>query len=368
MTGKNKNVFSTQERPLLKKYIGSSNLIIGKKRSCVDAIHASPPKRKEVLIAISGEKHNNKKRRWKRYRALRKAHEVYTAEIARSVAKKTGSSYFVPKKSRIYSDFNREIGAKRTIKNIPLIETPERVQNVIDIILKNTFKRIGIVNEEHKLIKTFLHVSIHGKANTKNDFVIANGMKSKLLPCHPQLACWAARFIRERVDKKYKVVVAREGHAFCGSATNVTRRFGQKGGFGLGENYQHVQIEISYRARKKHNKEIALVLSELIRYFDKKFYSLEEISSLPLLERDRHRLSGRLYYKKYIFRGKTAKNYIRLNPSLQKALGVKRSDTVLVNKQRFTVLNTWKKLQNKKLPILLTKMEISGPIVIEKTI
>jgi|GEM_PF-1837570 len=361
MTGKKKNLFSSEERLLLKKHIGPSNFLIGKTRSCLDAVHASPPKRKEVLIAISGEEHSNKYKRWKRYQSLRKTHEIYTAEIARGVAKRTESSYFSPKRSRIYSDLNRNIYASKTINNISLIKTPQQAQNAIDVMLKNIFRNIGIIDSEQNLTKPFLHLSIHGKANTKNDLVIANGMKNNLLPCHPQLALWVAHFLRERIDKKYKVAVAREADALCGSTINVVRRVG------LGENYQHLQIEISYKARTKQSKEIILLLSGLVRYFEKNFNSLEKITTLPLGTRDKHRLKGHLYYKNYTVKKSNGDNFIRLNPSLRKALGVKARDTVLVNKKKFRVLSTRKRTQNKKFPILLSKSPVNGAIVIKKT-
>ena len=82
-------------------------------------------------------------KRWKRYQSLRKTHEIYTAEIARGVAK-NGIGYFSPK-DRIIATLIKT-SASKTINNIS--QNPQQAQNAIDVMLKNIFRNIDKDSEQ----------------------------------------------------------------------------------------------------------------------------------------------------------------------------------------------------------------------------
>ena len=210
------------EKKFVKYYLGSKDI-----RTHIDAVHACPP--------------NSDK---------------FTGEIVEGMIDKINCSGIIATKSRTIVDLNRQ-------RN----ESNKEAIDEYRITIRDILKHVGILNENEKLLKPYLHLAVHGmKDRINKDIEIGTSFGKS---CSPKVKKWF-----EKETKKHFRRVQIDGR-FCGDPSKSVHRCGDKISdpeyLGYGKNYNTIQIEISRTLREKHQEDIINIFCNIIKKFNKEF-------------------------------------------------------------------------------------------------
>ena len=210
------------KKKFIKFYLGKEEI-----RAHIDAVHACPPEADE-----------------------------FTGEIVEGVVNKINCSGIIAIVSRTTVDLNRP----RNNNNKEAID--EYRQTIREIL-----EYIDILDKDTELSKPYLHLAIHGMKDKPNENIEIGTLNGKT--CSPEVKEWFIKEIEKRVKK-----VQTDGR-FPGDPSKSVHRCGDYTSnynyLGYGDNFNTFQIEISRALRKKHQKELINILSEIISQFNEKF-------------------------------------------------------------------------------------------------
>ena len=212
------------KKRFIKFYLGDKGI-----RTHIDALHAAPPKS-----------------------------DKYTGEIAEGIIKKINCHGIIATVSRNNADLNRLPNQKNK-------EAIKEYRQTIKDILKHT----GILNENEKLIKPYLHLAIHGIRNTVHGpLSIEIGTRSGKT-CSPEVKDW---FIEKLKGCDWEIQIDKKK---IGDRSKIVHRWGDEISgsycFGYGSNFNTFQIEISRTLRENYQDEIIDIFGDIIISFNETF-------------------------------------------------------------------------------------------------
>jgi hypothetical protein len=209
-------------RKFIKFYLGDKGIY-----AHIDALHAAPPQADE-----------------------------YTGEIVEGVIKKINCHGIIATVSRTIADLNRPPNQK----NKEAIK--EYRQTIKDIL-----KHIGILDENKKASRPYLHLAIHGMTNKWDNDIEIGTLHGKT--CSLDVKEWFVGEIEKHVKK------SQTDGSFPGDPSKSVHRLGDQTSslnyLGYGNNFNTFQIEISRTWREKHQKELIKIFSDIIIQFNEKF-------------------------------------------------------------------------------------------------
>lgn len=321
--------------------------IIKKINNRVKEIKKQNPKysHKRILRQILSE--NGSDKLYRRIICLNKLYEQGTGVIA-EIAAKVAQSSLIISCSRIKEDWNRPEDAEEISNKVgkPL-EKSIKAHILEKYIYLKLFSKHKLLDGENKIVKPYLHVSVHGCAKFKNGFdvFIANGIKDGgKLPCDPQVARWFRNKIVEAIRENnlvnnqgnlLKVHIAVEGQRLSGSTANVRRRWGLNGIVeGWGKMFQYIQLEIGPYGRSFYRKEFGQIIGKIIKQFIKEFSSTIELNKYlqaSATKIDKIREKGALFIKHPYYSKRVKEKEVYINSDCRNALCNKDGDTILIN-------------------------------------
>jgi len=213
-----------KQKDFLKIHLGEKGI-----RSHIDALHAQPP-----------------------------CSDKFTGDIVEGVVSQINCSGIVATVSRKEIDLNRP----RNGHNKDAID--EYRQAIRDIL-----SHIGVLEDNGKLSRPYLHIAIHGLSNKwEKDIIIGTKFGQT---CSEDVKSWlVGKFKEEKYIKRLCV-----DEIYPGDSSKSVHRCGDKTSdhsyFGYGENFNTFQIEISRTLREKHQTELIALFCKLIKDFKKRF-------------------------------------------------------------------------------------------------
>ncbi len=218
------NMANFVERKFIKFHLGDKGI-----RTHIDALHAAPP-----------------------------CSDKYTGEIVEGVIKEINCHGIIATVSRTIADLNR----------LPNQKNEEAIKEYRQTI-KDILEHIGILNENEKLIKPYLHLAIHGIRNTVHGpLSIEIGTRSGKT-CSSEVKDW---FIEKLKGCNLKIQIDKNK---IGDSSKIVHRWGDKISglyyFGYGSDFNTFQIEISRTLREKHKNDLIYLFSDIIISFNEAF-------------------------------------------------------------------------------------------------
>jgi hypothetical protein len=212
-----------QWKNFIKFYLGDSEI-----RAHLDALHACPPGADE-----------------------------HTGEIVEGVINRINCSGIIAIVSRRQMDLNRP-------RNENNKDAVDEYRRTVREILQNTRQ----LDNNGKLLKSYLHLDIHGMWDTEqNDDIEIGTISGKT--CSAGVRQWLVT----EMQKHFKQIQI-DGR-FSGDPSKAVLRWGDQTRDanypGFGENFNTFQIEISRTLRKKHRNKLIKIFSDLIIQFNEKF-------------------------------------------------------------------------------------------------
>jgi len=210
------------DKKFIKFHLGDKKI-----RSHLDAVHAYPPQADE-----------------------------FTREIVEGVIDKINCSGIIAIVSRTRADLNRP----RDNQNKDAIDEYRAT-------LKFMLEHIGILDENGKLVKPYLHLAIHGMKDEWNQDVEIGTLRRQ--SCAAEVREWLVKEFAKHIER-YKV-----DNQFPGDPSKLVHRYGDQTSdlnyLGYGANFNIVQIEISRTLREKRQKLLVDIFSDLVIGFNEKF-------------------------------------------------------------------------------------------------
>ncbi|TSC92723.1 MAG: Uncharacterized protein CEN89_509 [Candidatus Berkelbacteria bacterium Licking1014_7] len=303
-----------------------------------------------------------------------------SGEIAGLAAQLSQSSLLIAKKSRLTVDANRH---HKFIKHLNKRQARKRSENINlaikQVIIQSQIRRTKKTEKSELLTQPFLHISVHSARNhpqNKGDFIIANGLIKRKMPCHPTVARWFCQRVNEKIrehnlkknGKLFSAGIAIEGERLSGASINVARRFGSKKTKKLGHLYQHIQLEITRSVRVQYPAEImGKIIGEIVNDFTKIFLSRQKYEKYIKTHKtaiDNYRLAGKIHTKKIKYSQIIPENEIAISWLYRNAFGVKINDIVKINHENFFVRKGFQK--NPEVLFLHSSRKVKIPAIIEK--
>lgn len=212
------------QKEFIKIHLGDKKI-----RSHMDAVHAHPPQADE-----------------------------FTGDIVEGVVNRINCSGIIATVSRTKIDLNRP-------RNEHNRDAIDEYRQAIKDILTN----VGILEENGKLSRPYLHLAIHGLNNKWGKDIIIGTKHGQT--CSEDIKSWLVEKLKKQkyikrlcVDEIYPGDPSKSVHR-CGDIESDISYLG------YGDNFNTVQIEISRALREKHRGELIEVFCRLIEDFNKKF-------------------------------------------------------------------------------------------------
>ena len=173
--------------------------------------------------------------------------EIFTDEIAKTVAEQSGFNCILSKVSRkTEADLNRS-------SDFPLPFQKEARKEYISVI-----KQLYTGSDRKR---PYLHITVHGMADRDYKDIEIGTIFGKI--CEPEIEKWFLKSLKEKFKEKglSPKIVANQG--FWGDPSLKELK--------IADNYNIIQIEISKTLRENHRDALIDVFSEVLREFNLKF-------------------------------------------------------------------------------------------------
>ncbi|MBB6445379.1 hypothetical protein [Bacillus benzoevorans] len=184
--------------------------------------------------------------------------DLYTGKIVGNLVRKTGCAGIISIVSRTVSDLNR----KEDGQNNKAIQQYRKTINEILQYLQL------LDREQHRVVKPFLHLTIHGmKDEHYGPYGIEIGTLNGL-SCSREMKKWLQKTITAKAKILMPQLSIQFDQLFHGDESIVYHRLGDGVGYmGYGSHFHTFQIELSRTLREKHQTEMVGLLSQVILTF-----------------------------------------------------------------------------------------------------
>lgn len=210
---------------MLKREYLDYNIGLKKYNSVVDALHAASPKA-----------------------------DIYTGKIVRLIIEKIDASGIISKVSRTKMDLNRPMNDNNRLGIL------EYRQCLRDIVVSK-----GILAQDNRISKRFLHISVHGMAKSRtSDFEIGTRNGDS---CSEDIRDWFCKRL-ESISANFGI-----DSIFPGDSSKAYHRLGDPDNnyIGYGENFNTIQFEINHYFRNNGITYLVDFLCNTIIDFDLSF-------------------------------------------------------------------------------------------------
>lgn len=178
-----------------------------------------------------------------------------TDEIVKGVVEQINCSGIISTISRKDADLNR-----------PRSKDNEKAVDEYRQTIREILEHLGIVNEEGKLTKPYLHLAIHGIQDRDDKKRIEIGTR-----CGRTCDLTIRNWLRETLSQKIYCNVVVDVK-YIGDISLTAHRIGDSSGYsGYGNLYNAIQVEISRTLREKSRQELIKAFSDIILEFNSKF-------------------------------------------------------------------------------------------------
>lgn len=135
------------------------------------------------------------------------------------------------------------------------------------LTIRQILKHLDILEKDGNLKRPYLHLAIHGMKNDWNKEIEIGTRFGK--SCSKPVRHWFINELKKRVDS------IGVDNMFPGDLSKTVHRLGDKVSdrtyLGYGNNFNTLQVELSLSSRQNHQREIIIILSDLILNFSEEF-------------------------------------------------------------------------------------------------